>query len=61
VKSQVIAGTSALDQRNREIFHIKGAAPQENLKLWLAGYARVSSDSDDQLIPSRCRSDTIPG
>ena len=49
MKSQVIAGTSALDQRNREIFHIKGAAPQENLKLRLAGYARVSSDSTDQL------------
>lgn len=49
MKSQSIAGTSALDQRNREIFHIQGAAPQANLKLRLAGYARVSSDSTDQL------------
>lgn len=48
MKSQAIAGTNALDPRNREIIHIKAAAPQAQVKLRLAGYARVSSDSTDQ-------------
>ncbi len=49
MKSQAIAGTSALDPRNREIIHIKAATLQAQVKPRLAGYARVSSDSTDQL------------
>ncbi len=48
MKSQAIAGTSTLDPRSREIIHIKAAEPQAQVKLRLAGYARVSSDSTDQ-------------
>jgi DNA invertase Pin-like site-specific DNA recombinase len=43
-----IIGTSALNPQ-REIFRIKSTTPQESVKLRVAGYARVSSDSYDQL------------
>lgn len=42
-----INGTSAL--RQKEIFQIDATIKQETLKLRVAGYARVSSDSKDQL------------
>lgn len=42
-------GSSALEAREREIFHIEPAMEQEPQKLRVAGYARVSSDSADQL------------
>lgn len=43
-----IIETSALNPQ-REIFRIKSTTPQESVKLRVAGYARVSSDSYDQL------------
>lgn len=42
-------GSSALSQPEREIIRIKATAAMEPAKLRVAGYARVSSDSDDQL------------
>ncbi len=42
-------GSSALSQSEREIIRIKATAAMEPAKLRVAGYARVSSDSDDQL------------
>lgn len=42
-------GSSALSHPQREIIRIKATAAMEPAKLRVAGYARVSSDSDDQL------------
>ncbi len=43
--NQNIVGTSA----KREIIHIEATTQQETLRLRVAGYCRVSSDSSDQL------------
>jgi hypothetical protein len=40
------AGSSALGHPQREIIRIKAAAAMEPGKLRVAGYARVSSDSE---------------
>lgn len=42
-------GSNALNHPQREIIKIKAAVGMEPTKLRVAGYARVSSDSDDQL------------
>ena len=42
-------GSSALAAEKREVFHIDATVSQTPKKLRVAGYARVSSDSDDQL------------
>jgi site-specific DNA recombinase len=48
MSSNKITETSALNQQ-REIHKIKATQSQEHAKLMVAGYARVSSGSDDQL------------
>jgi len=42
-------GSNALSHPRREIIRIKATAEMEPAKMRVAGYARVSSDSDDQL------------
>ena len=42
-------GTLALEENQRQIIVIEAAGQPRDIKLRVAAYARVSSDSDDQI------------